>query len=189
MKFLLLSYKPKNSPYQRRNTRGKHRFQGSSNPSIRVWSGCRIFAQAHRCQFLQGNRKHALRRAAQCKIPLRKSDSQHNRRSYAYIPYCMKYFPVRQYFILSSHDLFFPHQINSPPLVREVGDCFCLFSLLFFCKNFYFFLFVYLSSARAAYTTITAIKPRTTTFKICVKISAIFSPINRQTKSHTKQMP
>ena len=44
------------------------------------------------------------------------------------------------------------------------------------CKNFYFFLFVYLSSARAAYTTITAIKPRTTTFKICVKISAIFSP-------------
>ena len=57
------------------------------------------------------------------------------------------------------------------------------------CKNFYFFLFVYLSSARAAYTTITAIKPRTTTFKICVKISAIFSPINRQTKSHTKQMP
>ena len=43
-------------------------------------------------------------------------------------------------------------------------------------ENFYFFLFVYLSSARAAYTTITAIKPRTTTFKICVKISAIFSP-------------
>lgn len=99
----LLSYKPKNSPYQRRNTRGKHRFQSSSNPSIRVWSGCRIFAQAHRRQFLQGNRKHALRRAAQCKIPLRKSDSQHNRRSYAYIPYCMKYFPVRQYFILSAH--------------------------------------------------------------------------------------
>ena len=56
-----------------------------------------------RRQFLQGNRKHALRRAAQCKIPLRKSDSQHNRRSYAYIPYCMKYFPVRQYFILSAH--------------------------------------------------------------------------------------
>ena len=91
----LLSYKPKNSPYQRRNTHSKHGFQRSSNPRIRIRSGRRIFPPAHSCQLLQNNRKDSLHGMIPRKASLRKLNSQRNRRSHAQISDCMKDFSVR----------------------------------------------------------------------------------------------